>query len=369
MEELIAELRRQGLLGPEESPEPATLIKLLPALVPDPATARVLETVAETAPKPLAKEARRVLHLWRSRGLAVPQASPGQAWALKAESRPLGAMASQIDRRGDRFLFYAYRRPSSPYVILLAIGGDRGGLVMTEVYEPPNKREYQALKERIREMEGLTFIPVDPDYCRAWLHHYYRINRQQGRPVPRDFELYRASLGPELPLPECPVYHHLSPQDLEAERPILLAGSDELLTEKEMSSWVLEGPEVEGAKKKIGQQQSSPLVISPVTAREIAERIKQELVEQYFHPEFRPVFSRRLEEMAYLFWKTGRPLQARRALALARALNEGANPAFIPFFRLLAERALAPQGAAPTGEVRLGSSRLYLPGWSRPAQK
>jgi hypothetical protein len=101
----------------------------------------------------------------------------------------------------------------------------------------------------------------------------------------------------------------------------------------------------------------------------MAERVKQQLLEETFRPEFRRLFARRLEEMAYLFWETGRPLPARRALALAQALTEGANPAFIPFFRRLAERSLAPASPAGPTEMRMASSRLYLPRWSRSAEE
>jgi hypothetical protein len=363
VQELIAEMKKQGLLSSQGQPELSTLVDLLSRLRPDPEAVRALQAAAETAPKTLAKAARRLLHRWRSQGLAASGPAPGQTWTLKSVPRALEALVSHIDRRGDRFLFYAFSRPTDPYLVLLAVGRDTAGLTFAEVYQPANKRDYETLRQGVRRMEGFTFASVAPGYCRAWLHHYYRLNRKHNRPVPRDFELYRANLEPEETLPEPLVYRYLPADDVEAELQILLAGSDQLLEEKEMHSWALEGPAVEQAAERLRRQRESRLVISPLTARELADKVKTELLEEMFSPEFRKVYARRLEEMAFLFWETGRPASARRAVALARALTRGEKPAFIPFFRQLVERSLA-AGPAEAAEMQISGPRLYLPGRS-----
>lgn len=365
MEPWLKELERQGLLDSAAGGEPdldaiAARVAALPA---SDANAALLQRLAASAPKKLAKEARRLLHLWRSRGLVAAQPPPsGQTWRLENRPNSLAALLSHIDGNGDRFVIYGFSRPSTPYAVLIAIGNDAAGLTRAEVYEPPNKRAFRTLLQTVQESEGLTWVEADPAYVRALLQHFYRLSRAHRGAVPRDFELYRQALGPEVPLPPPPIYERLAAAEVAASRAFLLTGSGELLDEDEMLDWYLEGPVVEEAVAKLKARQTSPLIVSEMAEREMAERIKGELLQNAFTSDFRQLFARRLEEMAFVFWETGRSVRARQAVALAQALQEGTSLTLIPFFQKLVSRSLAVAleagEKAPGRRSRIG---LFLP--------
>lgn len=353
-------------MPPAEEPGEAQLVGYLALLPPQEANVQLLTTLAETAPKRLAKEARRLLHRWRSQGLVGPEpAVAGARWRLESGPRPLEALLSQVDGEGGRLVVYSFSRPAHPYVVLTAIGLDTQGVVQAEVYEPTNRRSYQNLLQALRSLEDLTLVAAAPHYGRALLQHYYRLSREQHRPVPRDFELYRPSLGEDEPLPPPLIYTRLSADEVRAGRHLLLAHSAELLAEEEMESWLLSGPPVEEAAARLQDRDRSPLIISQHAQEELAQRTRQQLLETVFQPGFRRLFARRLEEMAYVFWETERALRARQAVALAQVLQEETTLLFIPFFQKLVERSLA--YATAQEEKKTAPSRrhgLYLPNWS-----
>lgn len=367
MEQWFEELKRRGIVDGEAdgSPDPDALAARLASLPASAANAELLQIVAKAAPKRLAKEARRLLHLWRSRGLlASAPLQKGQIWRLESQPKPLRALLSHLDGRGDRFAVYSFSRPGSPYVVMVTVGNDSTGLVHAEVHEPANKRDFQTLMDGLRRLEDVTWVDTDPAYCRALLKHFYRLNRERHAAVPREFELYRPALGPDEPLPPPPIYDRLTAAEVGQDRSSLLAGSGELLAEKEMATWYLEGTPVDEAVEKLEARQHSPLIISNSAEEEMAEKVKQQLLGALFTPEFRRTFARRLEEMAYIFWETGRPLRARQAVALAQALQEDMSLNFIPFFQNLVDKTIAlavSQREEEKDEVGRPGRGLYVP--------
>jgi hypothetical protein len=362
MERYVEHLRNLGLLGPDEEPEIPVVVERLATLAPHPANVEAVQQLAQEAPKELAKAARRLLHQWRSQGLAITAArGKAPAWRLEAPPKELGAWLSHIDGQGERLVIYSFSRPASPYLVMAAVIGDTAGISWTEVYETGNKKNWQALLDKLRGTEGLTWVAADPAYCRAWLKHCYQVSRRAGQPVPREFEIYRSSLGPEEPLPPPLIYRHLSTEEVNRDRSSLLADSDRLLEEKELGTWFFEGPKVEEAAETIRHREQSPLVISSAAEEEVVERVKRKLLEELFVPEFRPVFARRLEEMAYVFWATDRQRHARQAVALAQVLGEETSLFLIPFFQRLIARTIA-QALSEEPAPPEARSPLYLPG-------
>lgn len=361
-ESLVAELMTKGIITSGKEPGPDEIISLLPSLPATKENADLLQRLAETAPKKLAKEARRTLYLWYSRGIAAPPAQ-SRTWRLATGHRALDAYLTHIDGQGGRVILYCFSQPGTAYGAMFSICVDTRGIERSEV-QVLKKAGYQSLIDSIKKNEDLTYVSADPAYCRALLKHFYHLNRERRGPVPRDFELFRSYLGPDEPLPQPLIYNSLSADEVHQARTFLVSNSTNLLNEREMSTWFFDGPIVEKALEQLNSRQQSSLVLSPGAQQALTEGVKEQMLKDIFTPAFQRVYARRLEEMAYVFWNTGREMRAREAVAVALSMKDSGGVAFIPFLRSLVEKTIAINNARKQGAQAPGGSEsgLYIPG-------
>jgi hypothetical protein len=86
------------------------------------------------------------------------------------------------------------------------------------------------------------------------------------------------------------------------------------------------------------------------------------VVEAQFEPAARQRWRARLEEQAFVLHATGRPAEARQALAVALALADPERPArHVPFVRALVERSLVIAGEVALGRLPADQVRRAPP--------
>ena len=111
--------------------------------------------------------------------------------------------------------------------------------------------------------------------------------------------------------------------DAEAVRaqPQLVADSATLLEEKEFRTWFFDREALKPYIDEMLEAKSSPLILHPTQQQERFRIAVERAIEELFGGEMRLSWVRRLEEMAYFLHETGRPEQAKGALAAALALQ------------------------------------------------
>jgi hypothetical protein len=109
-----------------------------------------------------------------------------------------------------------------------------------------------------------------------------------------------------------------------------------------MASWMTDLKSLRSLIAEIRKAEESRLFISEGQRLEHIHRIKHEGIAKLFSEARRESIKYRLEEMAYVFCKSGEESLARVCLAAASSLAQTDSPLRVnPFLKILVERSLA----------------------------
>lgn len=277
---------------------------------------RELETRATD--KLVRKEVHRSLYRLEQRGIAVPHAAPAAAPRAVAAAALEGYL-SAVDGRGDQLVWLLKPRPGG-LAHLFAVINDPDGLREVELTETTRKA-LRAAQQELLSKHDLRMIPADWRYCDALIDRAFRWATEKGHPVSGDYRGLRAQLIKEPPVALTPLVFALLDADaIRADAP-LLGESDKLLEEKELRTWFFDPETLKAYLDEARRIKDSPLVLNQAQQQELLRAIAERAVDELFGGARQPSWVRRLEEMAYFFHATGRVDQAKRALAVAIALE------------------------------------------------
>ncbi|MDI6894253.1 MAG: hypothetical protein QME70_06550 [Bacillota bacterium] len=297
--------------------------------------AQRLRLVEEAGSPALRKEARRALYRLRAAGVEIPPPRPGQAAVT-----PTRALISWVDRDGYLMVACVVDRPSGGARLVQAVVGDEG-MVRAQAGEVSAGQLRRIMRE-LQTRPGMVECPV-PYVQRV-------VTEAASRGMPDDPEqraqadaVVRTVGRPAGEVPH-PAYGVLDALAVKWD-PDLLAQTPRLLETEEMAGWALPAEGVEGWGRRYEETASSPLVLDAATQRARNRELMRDLVREVFPPEALPAWCRRLEDMAYYFYRRQEERNARLALAAALALGGGQDrPAGEatdhPFLLALAEKTL-----------------------------
>jgi hypothetical protein len=135
-----------------------------------------------------------------------------------------------------------------------------------------------------------------------------------------------------------------------------------------MHSWIVEAEKLKSLAEEISKADKSPILVSDSQKTDRVEEVKQAEIDELYPDAKRVTLRRRLEEMAYVFYRLEEEEFARLALSAAVSLEKketifGANP----FLKALVERSLmyfeqmVSQGEEPAKEEEEDPPRIILP--------
>jgi hypothetical protein len=108
-----------------------------------------------------------------------------------------------------------------------------------------------------------------------------------------------------------------------------------------LQSWYLEEEEARKYLALLKEASESRLVLTPYQKEGRVMEIYRQAVEELFTGERRALFRRRLEEMAYVLWKTGKENEAQMSFVAALGMESEAGILSIhPFLLELVKRSL-----------------------------
>jgi hypothetical protein len=345
---------------------PATLVEALGQMATPEAAALLAQLAAKTEAKGLQKAIRRALYRLKTMGVATPGLAPQapRRSVLEVPKLPVvAALASHIDGEGNRALYLARRRPFSGLVLVSLILNDQRGILDCRAL-PVTKKELSRLLEDLRADDRLTHIELPPSYAQQLVEESRQRNLATGTPLPREFQAVHDLIGtPDTRWERPPIYHLLNPEELRGQG-ALVSLSAQLLEAKELQGWGVPTDRVQKYREDVKRAAASPIIVSPALQQERREELQRRAIREVFDADTVARYRRRLEEMAYLFWQTKRPDDARRALAAALALQEGSDPAEHPLLRALFSRGVEMAAALERqeqGRVTVATPRLWTP--------
>lgn len=335
---------RFGEVAAETPGGPLALIEALGSSR-DEAAGRILAAVAAAAPdREQRKAARRALHRLRSVGIAVtvtvPVGPAPVATATAEALRPVQAFASPTDGVGSRILWLLLERPHGGMTMFnLAINDVVG--VKDVLIEETTRRRFERRREEWNERTELRSIEIPVDYGLALLSEALALNAETDFPLPRDFVIRRGLLGGLPPPPTDALIHQHISRGQTFLMPNLLDESARLLDgEPELLGWAFSYDEVSRFARDYRLAAESSLVLTSEPREQRQARIMGEAIDALFTPAMRRAFRRRLEETAYIFWKTGRERSARQAVAAAFAIPDTGSLRSHPLLQAIVARSI-----------------------------
>ena len=289
------------------------------------AAGRVLAAVAARAPdKELRKAARRGLHRLRAAGVAVEEApvAADSASAPAAEvARPSEAHATAPDGIGSRALWLSLERPLGGVLVFGLILNDLVGMKDCSFRDTTRKKHHETLRDW-REHSEIPLVPLPPEYALSLISEALALNAEQGTPVPTEFQLHRRVLGELPPPPTDALIHSRVSRGQALLLPNLLEESAELLDEAELKGWFFGYDESIARAEELRRLRESRIILTAEPRDERERRVVDGAIDALFTPQQRRALRRRLAEIAWIFWETGREHAARQAVAAAFAISE-----------------------------------------------
>ncbi len=328
--------------------EPAAGMELALAWAEDPATADpVLGLASESLPKPARKALRRILHLLRSRGVAVRDPVPAAIVATLAplDERIDEARVTALDPHGVRIAYLATDRAGGGVRLFELALDDARGVLEFEVFEAGRSRARRFLRDA-GQREQWSAVPAPSASVRALIARA-AVHQASDRSAPRQFAEWRTRLCEVPPGTQ-------TPGALARE----VLGKGAAVESEVVCGWVREGvlgpwpPPIERIQPLIDRldELSKSVVIASAAARaEQVDRAVEQALDEIYSADERGRIADRFEETAYVWWQSGREGEARQAVAAAADFRERA-PGANPVARAMIERLLSPALARARAE-------------------
>ncbi len=307
---------------------------------PDAARGPLPRLQGDALPKAGRKALSRALHRLRSRGIELASAPPA---AVVAKLPPIeeelqAAFVSAIDPRGTRIAYLAESNPAGGVRLFELVLDEERGILEFEVYATGRSKARQFLRD-LRARERFPAVEAPADAVRALVKKVAE-GQPASRPLPRGFIEFRAHVAEPKPGAQTPGELAREALGGAADKPAL-ARAEELVRSHEIGPWPTAGPGLEKLAERISELAKSPLVISPAARREQAQSLLAEAQGEIFAEPVGAYTAQRLEESAYVLWKTGREDDAKPCLAAAQAFREQLASEN-PVARALLEAVLTP---------------------------
>jgi hypothetical protein len=306
--------------------------------------ADLLAALAVHGDRGVAKEARRGLHVLKTRGVAVPEPSrPSAAPPPRVEEPPLPAFASAIDGRGERAVWIPRNVPGRGIEVGQAVISDVAGLLELQI-GVLGRKEYRAFVKGLFDRGGaMALAELERERAKALVAAARARNDAKATRVPDGADRWLSALGPATPLPD--PADRFPPLDPESER-AAIAESAKLHELPPLRSWLADETLLRELAARLDEISVSPLYVDErQRADGVADAIAR-AVDRVLEGERRELLAARLFDVADHLSRSGDEPSARSAAAVARTIHGGAAPGDVPFVRGLVEKAFPPATTA-----------------------
>jgi len=293
--------------------------------------------------KEVRKAVKRTLFKMKQRGVAIPDVNLEEPPAFRLrtvqQDKP-EAYVGPIDGTGSRPVLIAI--PQLPQGIGLGVGviNDERGIV-EYVFGRYSKK--QAKEMRILFFEKLPFmVETSLSHATALLEEAHVLRSEKGE-ASGDYNQIREWLLGHVQRPgnsNSPVYEILPYESISRE---VLTDSQiqKLLAHPLLAGWIAQPDKLKSVADEVARAEKSPILLSGIQKGERINQVKEDSIRQLYDEKQRNLMKRRLEEMAYLFGKSGEENLARICLCCALSFLERDSLLKVnAFLKALLERSL-----------------------------
>jgi hypothetical protein len=301
-----------------------------------------LQEIAETADdRSLQKAARRGIFRLASQGIQSEPAPPTTASVGGIGTATLyRVIASSFDGSGSRSVWFAAERPlGGIYQIAVSLNDVKG--LMDVGGRDTTRKRFAEQETRMRETDVAAWAELPVEYGRQLVQEGIGLAQATGHMIPLGYAQWAELIGnPSEPFTQALVYQELSAFEMRM-HPTLEAETPRLFAQPEVEAWFFTPEAMKKWIQQLAESPASRLLITPESEEERAQRVLREAAKELLPPPVRTGLRRRLEETAYIFMRTERQADARRAVQAAATIEEDRplRPPH-PFLLALLQRSL-----------------------------
>jgi hypothetical protein len=311
-----------------EDPETDRQVVELLATIPHVQIACLLHRMLEVSKeKKVRKAIKRSLYRLKSRGIEVKEVPHEKE---KSILRPLPTespegYASGLDLMGQRLLLLAIPQKGRGWRVMDGVASDTEGWMEFSGKEMTRKG-FRGFIEEIRGKSPFPLVEMEPSYVGFLFSQYYQLTLERKRSLPQDYSQLKNEIeGIKKDYERALIYSFLQAGELAEDERILQRGG-ELLKAEVIQTWVIEEGQIRPYADEIGEAEESKIILNQAQKEARFQAIYQKALMEIFGGERRALYQRRLEEMAYLFFKLDRHEEAKISLATAIDLEKPINP-------------------------------------------
>ena len=301
----------------------------------------LLRLAEKSSSRAVLKSVRKSIYRLRSQGLEVGEirdASP--AVFHPPQPIPAEGFLSSLDGTGTRMVWLVRPQPPRGVAAFHALITDSQGIMDFQAFETSRKKFHDYVEE-FRKQAPWEIVEADPEYCLGLMIEASDLNSKKGEAPPGDFPKWKTLMGSPPARPLRPIIHLYLKEEEWKNRSDLLDRTGSLFENPSFQSWYLEEEEAKKYLALLKEASESRLVLTPYQKEGRVIEVYRQAVEELFPRERRALFRRRLEEMAYILWKTGKEDEARMSFVAALGMEtEGGILSIHPFLLELVKRSL-----------------------------
>ncbi len=311
----------------EEDPERSEAIIEALGKITHPHIARVLQRLSERVKeKKIRKTIKRTLYRLKLKGISVEEGLPKSESPVFRPPRadPPKGFGGPFDFLGQRFLMLVIPHPGRGLTVMQGIISDTKGLIDVYGGEISRKR-FKKLFAEVQQGSPFPLIEMEPSYVGFLLVQAYQRSLDIGKKISQDYlQLKKEVESIKKEYERSPVYFFFPEEDLERDSRWLERGI-ELLGTKLFTAWRLGEEEIRPFAEEVKEAEVSKLILNQAQKEARLQEIYQRALSNLFPEERRSLFSRRMEEMAYYLYRSGKMEEAKASLAVAIDLKKPAN--------------------------------------------
>jgi hypothetical protein len=277
--------------------------------------------------KKVRKIIKRSLYRLRSKGIAVEEVLPEKKSSilrpLQTES-PKG-FGGGFDFLGQRFLLLVIPHTGRGWTVMQGVISDTEGMVDFSGEEMARKR-FRGFFEEVQEKSPFPLVEIEPSYVAFLFLQAYQLTLEKKRIVPQDYLSFKNEIEGVKKDYKRPLIYSLLQADEIAADDRILQRVGELFKADVISSWRIEEDRIRPYADEVREAEESKIVLNQTQKEARFQGIYQKALTELFGSERRFLYHRRLEEMAYIFFKLGKEEEARISLAVAIDLEKPVNP-------------------------------------------
>jgi len=288
----------------------------------------------ETKDKELSKHIKKTLYRLKNKGVEVPPPEIVKTDKTEKKKVPLPspvAYATTIDPLGERLILAVKPKNDHEHTIFQFLTSDQKGIndLIASITTPKDFKNYLT---KIENTKDITMVEIDLAYCHFLLKEFSRKNHTSGNRLPDNHFLWKKFFGQyDSTLDKAMIYTIFNAEEIRGKES-LLQQSEDLIGKFTYAFWLLEWKFLVDSYKELYESEHSTLVLAEYQKESRINEIVKNTAKLFFDDKNRLLFQRRLEEIAYILWKTGKVEESQSAFAAALAFTpEGVPSEHHPF--------------------------------------